>query len=63
MKKIYNKPTTEIINLVERYGILSGNSEEPQVTGTIGAKQNDLTWNNDNEFSNLWAKEDNEEDF
>ena len=63
MKRIYNKPTTEITNLVESYGIMIANSEL-EITENIGAKENDLIfdWDNDNEFDNLWAKEDNEED-
>ncbi len=60
---IYNKPTTEITNLVESQGIMLANSEL-EITENIGAKKNDLIfdWDNDNEFDNLWAKEDNEED-
>lgn len=52
MKKIYNKPTTEITNLVERYGIMMANSE-PESTENIGAKEN--TFDFEDEVDDFWG--------
>ena len=58
MKK-YIKPITEIIVINEACAVLTNNSE-PEVTENIGAKENNIMFDWDNEegnedlFSSLW---------
>ncbi len=59
MKKIYNKPTIEISNLVERYGIM-GNNSEPEVTGFIGAKEDFLAF--DDYDGSFWGEDDDDDE-
>lgn len=64
MKKIYNKPTTEINGLTEIYGIMTANSE-PELTENIGAKENDfdIDWDDIINFGDIWSENiDIEED-
>ena len=58
MKK-YVKPYIEIIS-IEKSRLMNG-SKEPEVTGNIGAKENDMffDWDED-EFADLWEEEEKE---
>jgi hypothetical protein len=50
MKKIYKKPIIEVIYVNSDYKILTNsNDEEPQVTEFIGAKENNLLAEDDEE--------------
>ena len=58
MKK-YVKPYIEIIS-IEKSRLMNG-SKEPEVTRNIGAKENDMffDWDED-EFADLWEEEEKE---
>lgn len=56
--KQYIKPYIEII-AIEKSKLMD--NSEPQVSGNIGAKENDMffDWDND-EFADLWEEEEKE---
>lgn len=58
MKKLYLKPSIESIVLKSEVGFMNGS--EPEVSGNIGAKENNIMFDWDNDewnddlFSSLW---------
>ena len=57
MKKKYKKPFTECSELIERYGILKGDSGEAPPDTSLG-KESTFVWND--EVEDLWGDEPEE---
>lgn len=63
MKKLYLKPSIEII--MSEFVVMDTDSHGWLDGSEMEAKENDLIfdWDDNNEFGDLWAEVDNEEDF
>ena len=59
MKKVYEKPRFELLELIEKFGVMQGDGSVGEITGgNAMGKENDLTWND--EVEDLWG-DDSEE--
>ena len=59
MKKEYLKPQVERIELLEKFGVLIGDSGEVDPGEDSYGKENSLTWNDD--VNDLWGDNPGEE--
>ena len=59
MKKVYEKPRFELLELIEKFGVMQGDGSVGEYNGGDAmGKENDLIWND--EVEDLWG-DDSEE--
>lgn len=59
MKRIYIKPTIDVIQMFNNVTLMSASDNEPEVTGFIGAKENTLIAEDEIKYDENWLWEDN----
>lgn len=59
MKKMYIKPTIDVIQMFNDVNLMSASDSEPEVTENIGAKENNLIAEDEIKYDENWLWEDN----
>jgi hypothetical protein len=59
MKRIYVKPTIDVIQMFNDVNLMSTSDNEPEVTENIGAKENTLIAEDEIKYDENWLWEDN----
>lgn len=59
MKRIYVKPTIDVIQMFNDVNLMSASDNEPEVTENIGAKENTLIAEDEIKYDENWLWEDN----
>lgn len=60
MKKNYKKPLAECTEVIERYGVLVGDSGEVDPGEHSFGKENSLVWDEEGSF-NLWENDEDDD--
>ena len=59
MKKMYIKPTIDVMQMFNDVNLMSASDNEPEVTENIGAKENNLIAEDEMKYDENWLWEDN----